>query len=167
MPNSIVNYFRAFWFWWLWPLASSPWRPKIRKLLSNTSASMESIHRGTNTEPLPSTESVLTRTAATRQLPLTPDIIHHRITQTASLVSTDSPSIRLTLHLSAVGSIPICTLSIFTITMPFLISVPNPPLLPLLLLLLPLLRLRLLLLEDVSQYLSNIFFNLEKEKNYE
>ena len=141
MPNSIVNYFRAFWFWWLWPLASSPWRPKIRKLLSNTSASMESIHRGTHTEPLlPSTESVLTRTPATRQLPLTPDIIHHRITQTASLVSTDSPSIRLTLHLSAVGSIPICTLSIFTIIMPFL----NPLLLPLLLLLL------LRLLGDVS-----------------
>ena len=132
MPNSIVNYFRAFWFWWLWPLASSPRiSPKIRKLLSNTSASMESIHRGTITEPLPSTESVLTRTPATRQLPLTPDIIHHRITQTASLVSTDSPSIRLTLHLSAVGSILICTLSIFTIIMPFL----NPLLLPLLLLL--------------------------------
>jgi hypothetical protein len=137
MLNSIVKYFRAFWYWWLWPLASSPWRPRIRKLLSNTSASMESIHRGTNTEPH-STESGPSLTPVTQQLPLTPDIIHRRITQTAPLVSTDFP-IPLTLDL-AVGSIPICSLTIFTIIMPFLISVPNPLLL----------RLRLLLLEDVS-----------------
>jgi hypothetical protein len=52
----------------------------------------------------------------------------HRGTHTAPfLVSTDSPSILLTLHLSAVGSIPICILIIFTIIMPFPISVTRSP----------------------------------------
>ena len=55
-------YIRLFWFWWLWPLASSPWRPRIKKPLSNTSASMDSIHRGNCTDLMPSTAFLLSKT---------------------------------------------------------------------------------------------------------
>jgi hypothetical protein len=119
MPNSIVKYFRAFWYWWLWPLASFPWRPRIRKLLSNITASMESIHRGTHTEPLPSTESGPSLTPVTQQLPLTPDIIHQLLLSPPELRTSSLLTLRL-----------IHTLTMPILTELFLTSFPLPLPLP-------------------------------------
>ena len=80
----------------------------------------------------------------------------HRGTHTASLLPTELPFL-LTL-LDVIGSISTLSLIIFTIIMPFPISVPNPLLL-LLLLLLP-------LLEDVELSKHKTFVTVKRFENF-